>query len=199
MIFRILWIKANIIYTQKQTHTHIYLHIHIDIFGLPGCLSGKNLPASGGDRGNMGSIPGSGKSPGEGNGNPLQYMELCGLQPIGSRVRHNLVTKQQQHITCSHCAIDINGYISGLNSFKNWNNFQQQTLDQKIFELNAFYFICEFFIFLVKAIFIKKTLHTSQSRDSIFFISLHYIETILPLSLPFTILIFLKDNMIWDE
>ena len=30
----------------------------------------KNLPASAGD---MGSIPGSGRSPGEGNGNPLQY------------------------------------------------------------------------------------------------------------------------------
>ena len=30
----------------------------------------KNLPAS---AGNMGSIPGSGRSPGRGNGNPLQY------------------------------------------------------------------------------------------------------------------------------
>ena len=29
----------------------------------------KNLPANAGD---MGSIPGSGRSPGEGNGNPLQ-------------------------------------------------------------------------------------------------------------------------------
>ena len=30
----------------------------------------KNLPANAGD---AGSIPGSGRSPGEGNGNPLQY------------------------------------------------------------------------------------------------------------------------------
>ena len=30
----------------------------------------KNLPANAGD---MGLIPGSGRSPGEGNGNPLQY------------------------------------------------------------------------------------------------------------------------------
>ena len=30
----------------------------------------KNLPASEGD---VGSIPGLGRSPGEGNGNPLQY------------------------------------------------------------------------------------------------------------------------------
>ena len=33
----------------------------------------KNLPASAGDGRNMGSIPGSGRSPGEGNGDPLQY------------------------------------------------------------------------------------------------------------------------------
>ena len=38
--------------------------------GFPGVSVVKNLPANAGD---MGSIPGSGKSPEEGNGNPLQY------------------------------------------------------------------------------------------------------------------------------
>ena len=33
----------------------------------------KNSPANAGDIRDMGSIPGSGRSPGEGNGNPLQY------------------------------------------------------------------------------------------------------------------------------
>ena len=33
----------------------------------------KNLPANAGD---VGSIPGLGRSPGEGNGNPLQYSSL---------------------------------------------------------------------------------------------------------------------------
>ena len=33
----------------------------------------KNLPANAGDRKNVGSIPGLGRSPGGGNGNPLQY------------------------------------------------------------------------------------------------------------------------------
>ena len=33
----------------------------------------KNLPANAGDIRDVGSIPGSGRSPGEGNGNPLQY------------------------------------------------------------------------------------------------------------------------------
>ena len=34
-------------------------------------LAAKNLPASAGDIRDMGSISGSGRSPGEGNGNPL--------------------------------------------------------------------------------------------------------------------------------
>ena len=36
----------------------------------------ENLPASAGDIRDLGSIPGLGRSPGEGNGNPLQYSGL---------------------------------------------------------------------------------------------------------------------------
>ena len=38
-----------------------------------GVLMVKNLPASAGDTGDVGSIPGSRRSPGEGHDNPLQY------------------------------------------------------------------------------------------------------------------------------
>ena len=41
--------------------------------GFPGGASDKDLPASAGDRRDMGLIPGSGRSPGVGNGNPFQY------------------------------------------------------------------------------------------------------------------------------
>ena len=41
--------------------------------GFPGGLVVKNLPANGGDTGGGGSIPGLGRSPGEGKGNPLPY------------------------------------------------------------------------------------------------------------------------------
>ena len=41
--------------------------------GCPGWCSGKEFA---GDLGDEGSIPGSGRSPGEGNGNPLQYSRL---------------------------------------------------------------------------------------------------------------------------
>ena len=43
----------------------------------------KNPPASAGDAGDLGSIPGSGRSPGEGNGNPLQYS--CLENPMDRR------------------------------------------------------------------------------------------------------------------
>ena len=37
---------------------------------------GKNPPASSGDTGDVGLIPGPGRPPGGGNGNPLQYSSL---------------------------------------------------------------------------------------------------------------------------
>ena len=37
----------------------------------------KNSPANVGDAGDTGLIPGLGRSPGEGNGNPLQYYCLA--------------------------------------------------------------------------------------------------------------------------
>ena len=41
--------------------------------GFPGGSVVKNPPANAGDTGDVGSIPGSGTSPGGGNGSPLQY------------------------------------------------------------------------------------------------------------------------------
>ena len=52
------------------------------VVGLPGGSVVKNLPANTGDTGDVGSIPGSGRSPGEGNGNPIQYS--CPGNPMDS-------------------------------------------------------------------------------------------------------------------
>ena len=49
-----------------------------DIFGFPGDSAVKNLPANAGD---VGLIPGLGRSPGEGNGNAFQYS--CLGNPMG--------------------------------------------------------------------------------------------------------------------
>ena len=43
---------------------------------MPGDVVLKNLPVNTGDTGDEGSIPGLGRSPGVGNGNPLQYSSL---------------------------------------------------------------------------------------------------------------------------
>ena len=59
---------------------------------FPGGAVVKKLPANTGDAGDTGSIPGLGRSPGGGNGNPLQYScleipwteEPGGLQCMGS-------------------------------------------------------------------------------------------------------------------
>ena len=70
--------------------------------GFPGGSLVKDPPANAGA---TGLIPGSGRSPGEGNGNPLQYS--CLEDPLDreawwatvhgvARVEHNLTTKQQQ-------------------------------------------------------------------------------------------------------
>ena len=66
---------------------------------FPGDLVVKNLPAHAGD---MGLIPGSGRSLGEGNAYPFQYTCLGNLMDSGAwvdpwghkRVRHDLATKQ---------------------------------------------------------------------------------------------------------
>ena len=44
----------------------------------------KNPPANEADARDMGSIPGSGRCPGGGNGNPLQYSDLENLMDRGS-------------------------------------------------------------------------------------------------------------------
>ena len=45
-------------------------HLHLGNLGFPGGSDGKESACSAGD---TGLIPGLGRSPGEGNGNPLQY------------------------------------------------------------------------------------------------------------------------------
>ena len=45
---------------RLSTHAHTF-------------LGGSEVKASASSAGDLGSIPGSGRSPGEGNGNPLQY------------------------------------------------------------------------------------------------------------------------------
>ena len=51
----------------------IYYLVSVGLRASQVVLVVKNLPANAGDTGNAGSLPGLGRSPGVGNGNPLQY------------------------------------------------------------------------------------------------------------------------------
>ena len=83
------------------------------VLGFPGGSAVKNLPARAGGAGDKGSIPGLGRSPGGGNGNPLQYSCLGNFMDRrvwratvngAQRVSHDLATKQAHvHGSASEC------------------------------------------------------------------------------------------------
>ena len=56
----------------------------------------KNPPANAGDAGDMGSIPGLGRSPGEGNGNPLQYS--CRENPMDREAWQSVGLQRVGHV-----------------------------------------------------------------------------------------------------
>ena len=79
---------------------------------LPWWLSGKESACS---AGHLGSIPGPGRFPGEGNGNPLQYSYLGNPMDRGAwwatvhgitRVGHDLAAKPPPH----HCVLEDSVY-----------------------------------------------------------------------------------------
>ena len=120
---------------QDLKNVYFSLH-HLMIFwGFPGSSAGKESAYNAGD---LGSIPGSGRFPGEGNGYPLQYSYLENLINRGvwqatvhggCRVRHDWVISllwlkvQQLHSGvqwkfCLHsCTLDSLNLPSQVNSF----------------------------------------------------------------------------------
>ena len=61
----------------------LYRYSPLKEVSFPGGSAVKDLPANEGDTGDTGSIPRTGRSPGVGNGNPLQY--FCLENPHGPR------------------------------------------------------------------------------------------------------------------
>ena len=61
----------------------------------------KNLPANAGDLRDMGSISASGRFPGGGNGNPLQYFCLGNLKDRGpwQATVHNIAESDTTEVT----------------------------------------------------------------------------------------------------
>ena len=88
LIFPIRYVSISLFYTQFTHQSRTYsicirfywymfypgeLCVPLQLLGFPGGSVVKNLPAMQGD---MSLIPGSGRSPGEGNDYPLQYSWL---------------------------------------------------------------------------------------------------------------------------
>ena len=110
--------------------------------GFPGGSVVKNTTAN---SGNIGSVPGWGKSPGEGNGNPLQYS--CLGNPIGrgalratvreiTRVRYHLVTKQQ------HGGGNLWPGIQDFSLLNTWLPFQPHSQSHSLFQIHSFICHC---------------------------------------------------------
>ena len=75
-----------------NTQQLIYLTVFV---GFPGGAVVKNPPANEGVTEDVGSTPGSGRSPGRGNGNPLQYSCLENAMDRGAwQVTVHGVTKK---------------------------------------------------------------------------------------------------------
>ena len=78
-----------------STHTEIKLYVCVCVcvcvcvYGFPGGSAGKEVACNEGNMGDPGSIPGLGRSPGEGHGNPLQYCCLENLQEQRSLVGYS--------------------------------------------------------------------------------------------------------------
>ena len=86
--------------------------------GLPGVLDGKESACNARD---PGSVPGSGRSPGEGNGYPLQYSCLENSMDRGAwqatfrgveRVGHDIATNIFSHATIENSGIFIADPVS---------------------------------------------------------------------------------------
>ena len=89
----------------------IFFHILKDIYelfrGFPSGTVVKYLPANAGDARDMGSIPGSGRSPGERNGNPLQYSCLANPMDRGAwqAIVHGVTEESNMTATEHRCEI----------------------------------------------------------------------------------------------
>ena len=90
-------IKLDLFQGHKDDSTFTNQSLLCTTLGFPGGSVIKNLPASAGDTGDMGSIPGSGRCPGRRNGNPLQYSCLENPMDRGTWAGYSTGFAKRQH------------------------------------------------------------------------------------------------------
>ena len=86
-------LKSRDITWLTEVHLIKAMVFPVVVMGFPGGSDGKESSCNAGD---PGSIPGSGRSPGEGNGNPLQYSYLENPKDRGAwwAIVHRVIKSQ---------------------------------------------------------------------------------------------------------
>ena len=98
------WSYKTVVATKAYyCHQVIYIIYMGFTLGFPGGSMVEKPPANAGDAGEVSLIPGSGRSPGGGNGNPLQYSCLGNPMDRGAwwATVHG-VTKSQTRLSTAH-------------------------------------------------------------------------------------------------
>ena len=135
------WLFVYLLWRLVYSHPLPVIKIGLFFFSLLSCKSslyilrenpnssvGKETTCSAGD---LGSIPGSGRSPGKGNGNTLQYSCLENPMDRGawqatvhgvSRVRYNLATKPSLEMCCKRNGYSLLHAINFCSAFLSVNN-----------------------------------------------------------------------------
>ena len=126
-----LFSSSSLSAIRVVSSAYLRLLIFLPAVLIPACTSsnltfGSDGKASAYNAGDLGSIPGSGRSPGEGYGNPLQYSCLenpmdggafCRLQSMGSqRIRHRATslhfTLESYLVLISFSTSNLPNYLS---------------------------------------------------------------------------------------
>ena len=90
--------------------------------GLPRWNSGKEALASSGDAGDVSSTPGSGRSSGEGNGNPLQYYCLENSMDSGTWcvIVHGVAESDITKHACMHVSDTFISFVYSIRYVSNY-------------------------------------------------------------------------------
>ena len=107
--------------------------ISSDLLGFPG---GSEVKVSACDAGDLGSIPGLGRSPGEGSGNPLQYSCLENPMDAGTWWATVHGVAKSQTLLCDSTGLNLELNISydtvKCKEKEKWKNALRMILRQKI-------------------------------------------------------------------
>ena len=112
-------VSRYLLFGGQGHHQGAHSPPHLHYSGFSGGSAGKESTCSGGD---LGLIPGLGRSPGKGNGNPLQSSCLENLTDRGDwwaiahgvvRVRHNLGLNLGHYSAPLQC-LEARSHASGL-------------------------------------------------------------------------------------